>query len=669
MKNNNGVIGVMCGLLLLAVVAPCPAQVFRFPNAGSQFPNLLNPYSSVQVPQPKLTNTPRLDTLMKDGKLMISLSDAVALALENNLDIAIARYNLSIADTDILRAQAGAEIRGVATGLVEGTPGGGVGGFGTGAQGSGAGGTSGGAGGAGGGASGLVESTLGIGTPLQPYDPQLTAKLYVNHVAQPINNAVTVGQVGVFQQNTSNANFEYTQAFPTGTQMLVDFNNLRGTDNSQFDLLVPQVFSQFRAEIKQHLLAGFGPGPNMRFIHIAKNNREISDVAFRNQVIATVSQIQNIYWDLVNAYEDEKVKERSLNLAEKTLSDNREQVRIGALPAIEVTQAENEVASRKQDLIVAQTSLQLQQLLMKNAVTRNLSDPFIASAPVVPTDTMYVPEKEPVRPIQDLLQEAYSHRPELAQARIDLTNREISRKSAKNALLPTVDLVAWYGASALAGEQNPAFTCAPGVQPNPNAIECLPPGTVSRTGYGNAFAKLFRNDFPDYAVGFQVTIPFRNRVAKADQIRSELEYRQAQMRLQQLQNEIGIEVRNAQFALQQNRARVEAATTARDLAQHTFEIEQKKYALGASTSYQVLQTQRDLAQAESARVGAMAAYEKSRVELDRVTGLTLTHNGIEIGDAENGHVQKAPEIPGVMPRTDLTDQKAAPASDLPGPSL
>jgi outer membrane protein TolC len=268
-----------------------------------------------------------------------------------------------------------------------------------------------------------------------------------------------------------------------------------------------------------------------------------------------------------------------------------------------------------------------------------------------------------------LLQEALSHRPELAQARMDLTNREISRKSAKNALLPTVDLVAWYGASALAGEQNPAFTCAPGVAPNPNSIQCLPPGTVARTGYGNAFAKLFRNDFPDYTVGFQVTIPIRNRVAKADQIRSELEYRQAQMRLQQLQNEIGIEVRNAQFALQQNRARVEAATTARDLAQHTFEIEQKKYALGASTSYQVLQTQRDLAQADSARVGAMAAYEKSRVELDRVTGLTLTHNGIEISDAENGRVQKAPEIPGVMPRTDLTDQKTAPAGDLPGPSL
>src|SRR5512146_1738038 len=230
MKKANGILVAVCGLLLLmAAAAPSPAQVFRFPNAGSQFPNLINPYSPVRVPQPKLTNTPRLDTLMRDGKLMLSLSDSVALALENNLDIAIARYNLSIADTDILRAQAGSEIRGVATGLVEGTPGGGVGGFGTGAQGSGAGGTSGGAGGAGTGASGLVQSTLGAGSQLEPYDPQLIAKMNINHVAQPINNAVTTGQISAFQQNIANANFQYQQAFPTGTLMQVEFNNFRAT--------------------------------------------------------------------------------------------------------------------------------------------------------------------------------------------------------------------------------------------------------------------------------------------------------------------------------------------------------------------------------------------------------------------------------------------------------
>jgi outer membrane protein TolC len=347
------------------------------------------------------------------------------------------------------------------------------------------------------------------------------------------------------------------------------------------------------------------------------------------------------------------VKERSLALAQKTLHDNQEQVKIGAMAPIEVTQAENEVATRNQDLIIAQTGLQLQQLLIKNAITRNLSDPLLASAEVIPTDTMYVPEEEPVTPIQDLIADAVAHRPELSQARIDLTNRKISRKSASNALLPTADFVTWYGTNALAGMQNPN---------NPSLLEPIP-----RSGFGNAFAALFRNDFPDYAVGFNITIPIRNRAAQADQIRSELEYRQAQTRLQQLQNEIVIEVRNAQFAVQQNRVRVMAATKSRDLAQHTFEIEQKKYVLGASTSYQVLQTQRDLAQAESTRVAAMSDYEKSRVELDRAIGLTLARNGIELEDAERGQVQKAPQIPGVIPRKELP--AGQPGAPVASPSM
>ncbi|HET7442942.1 MAG TPA: TolC family protein, partial [Terriglobales bacterium] len=286
---------------------------------------------------------------------------------------------------------------------------------------------------------------------------------------------------------------------------------------------------------------------------------------------------------------------------------------------------------------------------IKNAITRDLSDPVVASAPVVPTDRMSVPEQEPVTPVQDLIGDALSHRPELAEARIDLHNREITRKSAANALLPSVDFVSWYGASAIAGMQNPN---------NP----ALTPGEVPRSGFPNAFATLFRNDFPDYAVGLSVSIPIRNRTAQADQIRSQLEYRQAQLRLHQLQNQIGIEVRNAQFALQQNRSRVNTARKTRDLAQQTLDIEQKKYALGASTSYQVLQTQRDLAQAESNLVSAMSAYVKSRVELDRVTGLTLSRTGIHIQDAETGHVETAPTLPGVEPRPETPATDTGPKS-------
>jgi outer membrane protein TolC len=630
-------------LLVVVVTANAPAQnLVNYANPTPQFPNPLAPYLTRQVPPPSFGNTVRIENVLKDGKLRLSLSDAVALALENNLDLAIARFNLSIADTDIMRARSGEAVRGVATGLVQGTPGGGIGGFGSGAPGAGAGGTSGGAGGAGTGASGLVQSTLGVGTPIDTFDPIISGTMSIEHATFPQSSIILNG-VQSLQQNSGVADFNYTQGFASGTLMSVNFNNDRIATNSLFSILSPEVDAGFRVTLRQHLLAGFGLTPNMRFIRIARTNREISDVSFRGQVIATVSQIQNIYWDLVNAYEDVKVKERSLEVAEKTLSDDRAQVKIGAIAPMEVMKAESQEATANQDLLLSQNELQLQELLIKNAVTRDLSDPLLAAAPVIPTDTMSIPDKEPVTPIQDLISDAQGHRPELAEARMDLTNRDLSRKAASNAMKPAVDLIAWYGAYGLAGLGNPANT------------EVAPP---PRSGYPNAFADLFKNNSPDYAVGINISIPLRNRGAQADQIRSQLEYRQAQLHLQQLQNQIGIEVRNAQFALLQNRSRVDAARKARDLAQQTFDIEQKKKALGASTSNLVLQADRDLAQASSNFVTAMSTYEKSRVELDRATGLTLDHTGIQIEDAEKGTVEQLPHFSGVAPRAEVTGEES-----------
>jgi outer membrane protein TolC len=319
---------------------------------------------------------------------------------------------------------------------------------------------------------------------------------------------------------------------------------------------------------------------------------------------------------------------------------------------MEVMKAESEESARSQDLLLSQNGLQLQELLVKNAITRDLSDPVLASASVVPTDTMSISTVEPMTPLQDLLADAQAHRPELAEARMDLNNREITRKSAANALKPTLDFVAWYGAYGLAG-----------VQTSPSQYQGPPVAPVGASGYSSAFADLFKNNSPDYAVGLNLTIPLRNRGAQADQIRSQLEYRQAQLHLQQLQNQIGIEVRNAQFALLQNRSRVEAARKARDLAQQTFDVEQKKRALGASTSNLVLQANRDLAQAESNFVEAMSTYEKSIVELDRATGLTLAHSGIEIEEAVHGEVQQIPHFAGVAPRKDSALEESRPRSN------
>jgi outer membrane protein TolC len=581
-----------------------------------------------------MSNSTRTMQLMRDGKLYISIDDAVALALENNLDLGIARYNLLIADTDLLRTKAGSAPRGVNTGLVQGTAGGGVGGIGAGTAGGGAGGSSVGSGGAGAGAGGQVLSTIGTGSNVDSYDPILNANLNLEHAVYPLSNTVTLGVPSV-GQNTTNANFSYSQSFLTGTNLQVIFQNGRQTSTAIFNTLNPILNNYYRIELRQHLASGFGIGPNIRFIRIAKNNRETTDIAFRDQVTATVSQIENLYWDLVNAYEDERVKQRALDLASKTLSDDKEQVKIGNLAPFEVTRAEAEVASRNQDLILAQTTLQLQQLLMKNAVTRNLNDPILADAVVIPTDTMDIPQQEPVVPVQDLVADAMHNRPDLGEARIDMTNRVISKKAAANNLLPQVDAVAWYGGSGLAG--------APNVL-NPGFV----PGSIAGTGLFDSWSGLANS--PDYYVGLQVSIPIRNRVAQADQIRSELEYRQAEMRLQQLQNQIAIEVRNAQFAVQQDRAQVDAARKSRDLSAHSLEIEQQKMNLGASTSNLVLTAQRDLALAESTLVAAMTKYEKARVDLDRVTGSTLQHLGIEIGDAESGRVQHMPNVPGVAPR-------------------
>ncbi len=602
------------------------SAIFNLPSSH----NPLSAYSPSSAPEPQLTNSPDLNQLIRDGKLYLSLKDAIRMALENNLDLAIARYNLPIADMDILRTKAGGVFRGVNAGVVQGTPGGGVGGFGTGAPGAGAGGTTAGAGGAGAGASGLVQSTLGVGTAVPSYDPAIIASVGAEHQATPLANQRIYG-VPLLQLNTGQANFGFAQAFATGSSVSFEFNNNRQTTNSPFFNLSPALGSMYRFSFQQQLLSGFGFGPNLRYLRIAKNNKKISDIAFKDQVMATVTQIENIYWDLVNAYEQSQVNEQSLAFAQQSLENAKKQLRLESIPAMDVMRAEAEVSKRDQDLTVARTSLQLQELLMKNALTKSLDDPVLESVSVVPTDTLQSAQIVPLNEaVQDLIQLALHDRPELAESDIDLVNRQISRKAARNALLPSLSLVAFYGGSGLAGPLNPVYN-VPGV-PNTSTVPA---------DFSGALANAFNNTAADYYVGFNLNIPIRNRVAKADQYRSELEYRQAELRREELRKQIRIEVRNAEYALEQTAARVGAARKARDLAQRTFEITQKEQTLGAGSTYQTMTTQRDLALAELDLVTAMTVYQKAKVEVDRATGATLDHNGIEVQDAINGTVGAA----------------------------
>lgn len=641
-----------------------PLAIMDYSKPVQHFPNPIAPYVPRHLPPPDLANSPRIEDLMHEGKIYLSLNDAIALALENNLDIAIARYNLNIADTDVLRARAGASILGTPSGTVLNTPGGGVGGIGA-NSGAASGGTSLGAGGIGAGTNGLVSSTLGVGPQITSFDPVITGTLQDDHLSQ---TATSIFQ-GVFPgsslvQNTGTVNFSYNQEFHWGMGLSVGFNNQRQTTNSFFSSVSPALNSNFRATITQPILQGLGFAANTRFIRIAKNNREISDVAFRLQIIDSVDQIENIYWDLVYAYENARVQNESLAFAQRTLSDTKKQVEIGSLAPIEVVRAQSTVAQDQQLVTAAQTNLQLQQLLTKNALTRSLKNSALATAEVIPSSTMDIPGQEPVVPTEDLINDALRHRAELVESRIDLNSRDISNRAVRSALLPTLNLFAYYGGAGVGGTQNPLNECTPNPTATQKELEDLfgcasntmpndPDVLFPTTPIGPTLNQLINSTNPDKGVGLTLNIPIRNRAAQAVQIRSELEFRQAQMRLQQIENQVGIEVRSAQYNVLQNRASVDSAKASLDLARESLDAEQKKYQFGTSTTTLVLQYQSQLATAESNLLNATIAYEKSRVELARSTGTLLDDDHVSIDDAVRGQVTQMPNAPYVAPRKSL----------------
>jgi outer membrane protein len=627
----------------------------------SHFWNPIAPYTAINVPMPSLGNTPRLDQLLKDGKIYLSLSDAVTLALENNYDIAIARINLDIADTDLLRAKAGSSIRGVSSGLVANTLGGTtqtiLGGGGPGA-------TSAGAGGAGAGVNGLVLSTQGGGPAPEFRDPVVTGALEYEAQTAPQLNTLFSGGLSTLSTNTSTYNFNYSQGFLTGTQLTVGYNNTRVTTNNPFSNYSPSLNTSFRATATQHLLQGFGPWINGRFVLQAKNDRRITDSSFRQQLLYTVNQVEYIYWALVSAYEDEQAKERALAQSTQLTGDNRKQLEIGTLAPLDVVNSDSAVATDKQALVASKTNLEYQQLLMKQAIARNLNDPQLANAPVIPTDRVSldkVPEED--QATEDLVKQAYVNNPQIEQAVLSLKNNEITIKAFKNGLLPTVDAYAFYGGSALGGAQNPDavnFGGGPGGSSVPFA-----PGTFPSIGYSTAFSNMFNNSAPDKGVGVNVNITLRNRTAQADQARSQMEYRQTQMRLQQLYTQLRIQVTNQQYALTNDRAQVQAAQAARDYAAQSLDAEQKKYKLGASTTTNVLQQGRNLAVAENSLISATAAYARDRALLRQLLANTLNIYGISIQSAATGVVGQNPVIPGLT--TPKAPEAPQPISITPTP--
>jgi outer membrane protein TolC len=613
-----------------------------FTGERKYFPNPLAPYEPTTAPPGNFTNSVRLEDLVKSGKIYLSLSDAILLALENNYDIAIQRYNLDIADTDILRTKAGSVFLGVNTGLVTGT----LGSSGTTVtSGGGPGGTSQSAGGAASGTGGLALTTNGGGPTPENLDPVLTGTVELERQQTPQSNILFSGGLAALNTNTDQYNFTYNQGFVTGTALQVTFQNSRITSNNPFNSYSPTLQTTMNAQLTQHLLQGFGWGINRRFMVQAKNNRRVADSAFRQQLLYTINQVENIYWGLVSAYEDVQAKQRSLHQSSSLLEDDKKSLAIGTLAPLDVVSANSSVETDRQALINSQSNLEYQQLLMKQAIARSLEDPTLANAPVIPTDRVSLIEMpEERQSADDLVRQADANSPSIEQAILTLKNDEITLKGEKNGLLPTVDAFAFYGSSALGGAQSPDCVNFFSTPTGPCA-----PNTYPTVGYSNAFQDLFNSSAPNKGAGINISIPIRNRVAQSAQARSELEYRQAQMRLQQLYVQTRMNVINAQFALTNDRASVQSANATRDYDQQSLDAEEKKLHLGASTTANVLQQQRTLAIAVNSVISSTAKYAIDRAALDEILASTLDRYGISIEDAVSGTVNTAPTIPGLEP--------------------
>ena len=578
-----------------------------------------------------LSNTPRLESLVRSGNLYLSLQDVIALVLENNIDIAIQRYGPVLAKEVIRRAEGGGLLRSVSIPVYAGptsvsTLGVNVSAVGLAEAGSGV--SSGG---------GII---VGYGANPPNLDPFLFAGMNIQHQTSPQSNTV-LNPVPALVDSSRSYQITYGQQFITGTNAQLTYGSSRNRFNSPSYLLNPSTEGFLDLFISQPLMQGFGIAVNNRYIRMARNNMKVTDLQVKRQVITTISAALNLYWDLVSFNEDVRIKEEALATAQKLYEDNKKQVAVGTLSAIEVTRAAAEVSSVKENLLIAQTNVAQQETVLKNALSRNgVASPWLDEVHIVTLDHIQVPEKEDLKPQPELVQQALSKRPEIEQIRTNLETTLISLKGSKNALLPTLQAFADVNNQGLTGVPNALANGANGV-PDPYFVG----------GYGNLLGQIFRRNYPNYTVGFSLNIPFRNRAAQADYVADQLGLRQAELQLQRSVNQVRVDVKNAVIGLEQARARYETAVATRVLAQQTLDAERKKFQFGTSTIPLVVQAQRDLNTDQSAEVQAMANYTHAKIAFDESVGQTLEEYGISMEEAKAGHVARVSSIPDMPPAT------------------
>jgi outer membrane protein len=614
---------LLCAFLLATASATAQnaIRIDPAPNSNTRLGRFTSPYRARSVPPVNLSNTSRMDSLVRSGNLYLSAQDVVALAIENNIDIEVQRYGPLLAQEVLRRAKAGGALRSVGLGVAAGPTSVSLqgvnvsnGGLSAGAAGNG------------------VSSGGGIVTQLGPAIPSLDPSFLLvanfQHQTIPQSNTILTGTTALVDSVRS-YEAQYSQNWDFGLNAQVTYASTHIAINSNSFNLNPYTTADLDLQLTQNLLQGFGPAVNGRNIRVQKNNLKVTDLQFSQQVITTVSAVLNLYWDLVSFVEDVKAREQAVKTAQQLYDDNKQQVQFGSLAEIEVTRAESQLYSAKQDLVISQTNLLQQETILKNALSRaGVASSGLAEAHIVPLDKLQVPDKDEVKPLDQLVDEALKQRVEIAQSRTNIESNKLNLVGIKNSLKPSLQAFAELTNNGLTGDITAAGLQVAGV------------GYLAG-GYGNALAQIVRHNYPSYSAGFSLNIPLRNRAAQSDYATSMIELRQNELSLQKSINQVEVDVRNAVIGLLQARARFESATKSRVLQEETLKADQQKLALGASTPYQVVQDQRDLANAQSSEVQSMANYSHARVSFDQAIGRTLEVNHVSIEEAKAGSGGKA----------------------------
>ena len=633
--------------LCILMVSPVFGQTQSYTlDTGSGLINRLTSiYRPHRVGEVSFADSPRIDKLMRAGVIYLSLRDAIALALENNLDIESARFAPKLALADLQRASAGQLLRNVSTSISQGPSSASLGVL-SGATAVNSGGNVNSGSSNTGVLSGLNVQLAGAAIP--NVDPVGFVATGYSHLTQIQTSTVFTG-TSALVQNYKNLTYGVQQGFWTGTNVTLAMTGVFGLNqNATTALFNPIDTGQLSLGITQNLLNGFGLNVNKRAYHKARNNIKSSDLQFKAQVIATVGNVVNLYWDLVQFNEDLKVKQLALQLNTQLYEDNKKRADLGAIAPIDIIQAEADMKSSQQDVITQESQVLNQEMILKSVLTRSgLDSQAIALARIVPTDRVDVPAQEPVIPIQDLVTEALANRPEVEQNQISLENARLDLLGTKNNLLPTLQAYANFSNSGQAGSitstPQPVFDNQGHLQ----GYRQLGPGDVNSFligGYGTVLSQVFSRNFPNYNAGVQLTIQLRNRANQADMITSELQYRQSQIQDKQLHNSIRLNVINAWTNLRNARAAYDTAVVARKLEDETLAGTRRKYELGTATILDVIIAQRDDTSRQLSEVDSRNQYQRAKTTLASQLGKILDDFGVDIGEAKSGAVKRDADV-------------------------